>query len=75
MIDYHRTVALERPLSEGDQLKATIREFFETKRQGVIYDLDNPLKRKISNVNGESSATLNIAPHESKKGAIVLWYE
>lgn len=72
---YDDEILLERPLSEGDQIKSAIRELFVTSRQGVIYDEKFPLRKKITGVNGSAEKYLCLCKHETKRGALVLWYE
>ena len=72
---YSTDVAIERPLSEGDNIKVAIRTLFETSRDGAIYTEENPLRRVITNVNGSKTATLCLIKHPTKHGAVVLWYE
>ena len=72
---YDKDVLNERPMSEGDQIKSTIRELFCNSREGVVYTESAPLKRKIVGVNGVAEKNLCIYKHETKHGAIVMWYE
>ena len=75
MSKYLEQVLIERAASEGDQLKAAIRELFETSREGAIYSEDNPLSRHITGVNGVAEKTVHLCKHPDKKGAIIIWYE
>lgn len=72
---YKERVLLERPMSEGDQIKAAIREVFETARQGTVYSISDPLRRKVTGVNGVAEKVLCLGKYMDKPGAIVLWYE
>lgn len=73
--EYVKSVAIERPLSEGDQVKIAIRTLFEESRKGSVFTEEEPLKRVIHNVNGHSTATLCLHKHATKKGAVIMWYE
>lgn len=74
-MSYEKEVALERPLSEGDQIKVAIRTFFVERRNGSSFTEDAPLRRSITSVNGTAEATLCLAEHTTKRGAVILWYE
>lgn len=72
---YDQEIQLERPLSEGDQLKSAIRELFCSSREGMVYSESSPLRKKITGVNGAAEKVLCLCKHETKRGALVLWYE
>lgn len=72
---YEQEIALERPLSEGDQIKVAIRTMFEERRKGQVITSQFPLKKRVFNVNGAAEKNLCIHPHEERRGAIVMWYE
>lgn len=72
---YEEEIKLERPLSEGDQIKIAIRTMFEERRKGQVITSQFPLKIHINNVNGVAEKNLCLHPHESQRGAIVMWYE
>ena len=69
-------VKSERPLSEGDQIKAAIRTMFVTSRKtGRFFTEDDPLKVTVRGVNGTAGeAMLNLARHPTRRGAVVMWY-
>lgn len=69
------SVMVERPMSEGDYIKVAIRTLFNLKREGMTFTLDNPMHFPVYNVNGSGTKTLCVCPHETQKGAVVLWYE
>lgn len=69
------SVKLERPLSEGDQIKAAIRELFHNSRNGEVYTETKPMAKIITNVNGGGEMTLCLCKHTTKKGAVVMWYQ
>ncbi len=73
---YITEVAQERPLSEGDQIKAAIRELFCESRNGAVYTKDQPLIKLIGNVNGSGATKmLCLFKHPDIYGAVVMWYE
>lgn len=73
---YQNEVAQERPLSEGDQVKAAIKELFCESRHGAVYTQEQPLRRLIGNVNGSGDVkTLCLFKHADIPGALVMWYE
>jgi hypothetical protein len=73
---YQNEVAQERPLSEGDQIKAAIRELFCESRNGAVYTQEKPLRKLIGNVNGSGvTKTLCLFKHTDIPGALVMWYE
>lgn len=73
---YLDEVALERPLSEGDQIKTAIRELFCESRNGAVYTQEQPLRRLIGNVNGSGDVkTLCLFKHPEITGALVMWNE
>lgn len=72
---YITEVAQERPLSEGDQIKAAIRELFCESRQGYVFTQDKPLRRTIEIVNGDGTKDLCLFKHPDIYGAVVMWYE
>ena len=75
-MSYDEEILLERPLSEGDQIKSAIRELFVNSRKiGNIYSETSPLRKKITGVNGVAEKYLCLCKHDTKKGALVLWYE
>jgi len=75
-MDYKSEVSLERPLSEGDQVKSAIRELFCESRNGAVYTQEEPLKRLVGNVNGSGiTKTLCLFKHSDIKGGVVMWYE
>lgn len=74
-MNYEQEVALERPLSEGDQIKVAIRTMFTEGRKGAMFDAAHPLRKHIFNVNGEAEKILCLHPFEDRRGAIVMWYE
>ena len=74
-MSYEQEVALERPLSEGDQIKVAIRTMFEERRKGQVITDQFPLRKHIFNVNGKAEKILCLHPHEVRHGAIVMWYE
>lgn len=69
------SVLIERPASEGDQIKNAIRYLFETSRQGAIYSERSPLEVKMKYVNGIDEATLCLCKHPERRGAVIMWYE
>ena len=74
-MSYKDEVAIERPLSEGDQIKAAIRELFSRSRNGSVYTQDEPLLRMVGAVNGSDVKTLCLFRHPEISGAVVMWYE
>lgn len=75
-MDYRDQVCQERPLSEGDQIKAAIRELFTESRNGTTFTQTTPLRRAVGNVNGSGEVkVLCLVKHEKIKGAVVMWYE
>lgn len=74
-MDYDKEILMERPLSEGDQLKSAIRELFCRSREGAVYSEKDPLRKRITGVNGTAEKYLCLCKHETKRGALVLWYE
>lgn len=74
-IPMYDSVMIERPASEGDQIKNAIRYLFETSRQGALYNETYPLEVRIKNVNGRDAAILCLYRHPEKHGAIVMWYK
>lgn len=62
-------------MTEGDQIKDAIRTLFETSRNGMMYDREEPLRILIDHVNGNSTATLCLFKHPEIKGGVVMWYE
>lgn len=75
-MSYLNEIAEERPLSEGDQIKAAIRELFCESRNGAAYTEDEPLKRLVGNVNGSGiTKVLCLFKHFDIKGGVVMWYE
>ena len=75
MNSFDTDILIERPMSEGDQIKSAIRELFMTSREGVVYEEKFPLRKKIAGVNGSSEKWLCLCKHDTKRGAVVLWYE
>ena len=74
-MSYELEVAQERPLSEGDQIKAAIRELFCESRNGAVYTPDEPLRKAVGRVNGSATKALCLFKHPDIKGAVVMWYE
>lgn len=72
---YEQEVALERPLSEGDQIKVAIRTLFVEGRNGELFNEQNPLRKHIFNVNGVAEKVLCLHPYVYRRGAVVMWYE
>lgn len=72
---YDKEVMLERPLSEGDQIKSAIRELFCTSRDGLVYNENSPLRKRITGVNGAAEKDLCLCKHSERRGALILWYE
>lgn len=72
---YEDEVKLERPLSEGDQIKVAIRTLFVESRNGSVFTEEDPLRVPVHDVNGSAEKTLCLIRHQTKPGALVLWYE
>lgn len=74
-MQYLREVLVERAPSEGDQIKAAIRELFVTTREGAAHTREDPLRVHVTGVNGSAEKTLCLFRHPDLAGAVVLWYE
>ncbi len=61
----------EHELSEGEQIKGSIRTLYENSRKGLVYTSENPLKIEITGVNGSSTKILNLYKLDS---AVVIQY-
>lgn len=60
--------------SEGDQIKAAIRELFCARREGTFYSPDNPMIKIINRVNGQQACLLQLYILPTDKDAVVLKY-
>lgn len=53
-MNYDRSVRIEMPMSERDQIKSAIRDLFCSSREGAVYVKDSPLRKHTRRVNSSA---------------------